>query len=84
MALEGSYRVKCVKCGREFVMAPSQAMQSRRMRALNRGHGTCPKCKAFLHLEIEGGLEGERMVADLRSDEIWGIYLARLRPVDWR
>ena len=62
------YSCVCVQCGYEFEAARSLWMDM----GLNSGHGSCPKCRTFLHLEIEGGLDGERMVS-----ELWELYLAR-------
>lgn len=48
------------KCGHDQHAAPSMSMQA----GFNSGHGTCLKCKAFLHLRIVPGLDdGDTMEA---------------------
>lgn len=43
------YDWKCQKCGKELWFAPSFCMQM----GINSGHGSCPDCKTFHHLEID-------------------------------
>lgn len=43
------YPVECSECGHEFYAAPSLSMHL----GQNSGHGSCTKCKTFLHLEID-------------------------------
>jgi len=59
------YDFVCCNCGAELWAEPSIMMTGF---GLNRGHGTCLKCKKFLHLEIEGGLDGENMISELWED----------------
>jgi len=44
---------RCCKCDLPFQIFPSMSMQM----GVNTGHVTCPKCKAFLHVEILEGNE---------------------------
>jgi len=37
---------------------------------LNRGHGSCMKCKTFLHLEILDDMHGSEM-----KEVLWNEYL---------
>ena len=60
-----SYDFVCCKCGYKQWAKPSMMMTAFGM---NRGHGSCLKCKEFLHLEIDGGLDGENMVSELWDD----------------
>jgi len=63
------YDFVCCSCGHEQWAKPSIMMTGFGM---NQGHGSCLKCKKFLHLEIEGGLDGEKMISML-----WDDYLKR-------
>lgn len=53
------YDFKCCKCEKELWAKPSMMMTGFGM---NQGHGSCPDCKTFFHLEIDGGLDGENMI----------------------
>ena len=59
------YDFICCKCGYEQWAKPSIMMTGF---GINSGCGSCLECKQFLHLEIEGGLDGERMVSVLWDD----------------
>ncbi len=59
------YNFKCCSCNHEQSAAPSIMMTGFGM---NQGHGSCLKCGQFLHLEIEGGLDGDNMVSKLWDD----------------
>ncbi len=50
--IDGRLRTQCSECKIEFYVGLSLAMQS----GINSGHGSCPKCRTFLHIEI---LEGD-------------------------
>jgi len=65
---EERYNFKCAKCGHEQSAAPSWGMQS----GHNSGHGSCMKCKTFLHLEITPDIFGKEM-----KSEIWDEFLKR-------
>ena len=54
------YDFVCCSCGYEQWAKPSIMMVGFGM---NQGHGSCLKCKEFLHLEIKGGLDGEKMIS---------------------
>lgn len=54
------YDFTCPKCGMESWAAPSMMMTEF---GNNSGHGGCLECETFLYLEIEGGLDGEKMLA---------------------
>lgn len=60
------YNFKCPECGHEQSAAPSISMNMGR----NHGHGSCMKCKTFLHLEIIDDMHGSEMKAIL-----WNKYL---------
>jgi hypothetical protein len=64
-----TYEFECCKCGKQLWAAPSILMTGFGM---NQGHGACPSCKTSLHLEIEGGLNGERMIS-----RDWKEWLAK-------
>jgi transcription elongation factor Elf1 len=55
------YDFKCAKCGKELWAAPSIMMTGFGM---NQGHGSCLKCKTFLHLEIIPDIYGEEMISE--------------------
>lgn len=59
------YDFKCAKCGYEQWAKPSMMMTEA---GINSGHGSCLECGEFLHLEIEGGLDGENMISILWED----------------
>jgi len=61
------YDFKCPKCKKELWAKPSMMMTQF---GNNSGHGTCPDCKTFFHLEITPDIFGERMKA-----EIWDKWL---------
>lgn len=61
------YDCTCAACGAEFQFRPSISMSL----GMNRGHGTCHKCKAFLHLEIT-----DEENAKGRS-QLWDDYLKK-------
>ncbi len=63
------YNFKCCNCGFEQSASPSIMMTGFGM---NQGHGSCRECKSFLHLEIEGGLDGDKMVS-----EDWNSFLKK-------
>jgi len=62
------YNFKCSECGHEQSAAPSILMNM----GLNRGNGSCMKCKTFLHLEILDDMHGSEMKAIL-----WDEYLKK-------
>lgn len=68
------YDFKCPKCEKKLWAKPSIMMTGFGM---NSGHGTCPDCKIFFHLEIEGGIDGERMIS-----EIWDVWLKKYKGSD--
>jgi ssDNA-binding Zn-finger/Zn-ribbon topoisomerase 1 len=47
--LKELYAVACPVCGFVFYAKPSMSME---LRAYNRGHAACPKCKELLRLKI--------------------------------
>ena len=59
------YDFVCCKCNYEQWAKPSIMMAGF---GINSGHGSCLNCKEFLHLEIDGGLDGENMVSKLWDD----------------
>ncbi len=59
------YDFKCAKCDYEQWAKPSMSMTAL---GVNSGCGSCLNCKQFLHLEIEGGLDGENMVSKIWDD----------------
>ena len=59
------YDFFCCDCGYKQWAKPSMSMTGL---GRNSGHGSCINCKKFLHLEIEGGLDGENMVSVLWDD----------------
>ena len=63
--LKKRYNFVCCNCGYKQSAKPSIMMVGF---GINTGHGSCLKCKKFLHLEIEGGLDGEKMVSELWDD----------------
>ena len=63
------YDFICCNCGYEQWAKPSMMMTQF---GENSGHGGCLKCKEFLHLEIEGGIDGENMIS-----ELWDDFLKR-------
>ncbi len=67
------YEFICPKCGYKQWAKPSTMMTGFGM---NSGHGNCLKCKEFLHLEIEGGLNGEKMIS-----EFWDDFLKKHKAV---
>ncbi len=64
-----SYDFECPKCKNKLWAKPSMMMTEF---GRNSGHGTCLDCKIFFHLEIEGGLGGKKMIA-----EIWDNWLKK-------
>ena len=62
--LKETYEMTCIGCGSEYGMRPGMAM----IFGLNSGHGTCPQCKAFLHLCID--TDADRCVS-----QKWDDYL---------
>lgn len=66
MTLKESYDFVCPGCKKNLWAAPSIAMQ----RGMNTGHGSCPGCGAFFHLEIVPDLDGDVMHA-----EDWQKYM---------
>ncbi len=65
------YNFICCNCGYEQGVKPSIMMTGF---GINSGHGSCLSCGEFLHLEIEGGLDGENMVS-----ELWDDFLKKTR-----
>jgi len=63
------YDFACCACGYEQWAKPSMMMTCFGM---NQGHGSCMECKEFLHLEIDGGLDGDKMISML-----WDDYLKK-------
>ncbi len=63
------YDFECPSCKKELWAKPSMMMTQF---GINSGHGTCLDCKTFFHLEIEGGIDGEKMIA-----EIWDVWLKK-------
>lgn len=64
-----SYEFECPKCKKELWAKPSMMMTQF---GINSGHGTCLDCKTFFHLEIAGGINGKKMIA-----EIWDDWLKK-------
>lgn len=58
------YNFKCHSCGQEQSASPSISMRM----GMNHGHGSCMKCKTFLHLEIIDDMHGSEMKAILWED----------------
>lgn len=58
---------RCCKCEHPMQIRPSIAM----MMGMNTGHAGCPKCQAFLHVEI---LEGNEAWT-----EPWNDYIERTK-----
>jgi len=58
--MQGRLRTRCSQCSHEFYIGPSLAMQM----GMNTGHAGCPKCRAFLHIEV---LEGDVAWSELHS-----------------
>ena len=71
--LKETYDFVCPGCKKQLWAAPSKFMQ----RGVNSGHGTCPRCKTFFHLEIVPDLDGEVMQA-----EDWQKYMKRQKAPD--
>ena len=69
MRFKKSYPFKCPKCKKELWAKPSIMMIGF---GINSGHGDCPDCKTFFHLEIKGGLKGKEM-----KSEIWDDWLKK-------
>lgn len=65
------YPCRCAVCSYEFHAAKSILMEDWGM---NSGHGSCPGCKTFLHLEMSDS--GESM----RSEK-WEKWLARTQEL---
>lgn len=63
------YNFECPKCKKGLWAKPSMSMTQF---GINSGHGTCLDCKTFFHLEIKGGLDGKKMIA-----EIWNDWLKK-------
>ena len=59
------YDFICCNCGCEQWAKPSMSMT---VLGRNSGCGSCSECKKFLHLEIDGGLEGDEMISTLWED----------------
>ncbi len=71
--LQERYAFACPKCEKQLWAAPSMLMEMGR----NSGHGTCPRCKTFFHLEIVPDLYGDVMQA-----EDWKKYMKRQKAPD--
>ena len=67
-----SYDFTCSNCGHEQWAKPSMMMTQF---GINSGSGSCLKCGEFLHLEIEGGIDGENMISMLWDDFLKKIKL---------
>lgn len=65
------YDFVCCKCGYKQWAKPSMNMTQF---GINSGCGRCLKCGEFLHLEIEGGIDGENMISVL-----WDDFLKKLK-----
>ena len=63
------YDFVCCNCDYEQWAKPSMMMTQF---GINSGHGSCLNCKEFLHLEIDGGIDGENMISML-----WDDYLKK-------
>jgi len=59
------YDFTCCACGHKQWAAPSMSMTEW---GRNSGHGHCLNCNEFLHLEIKGGIDGDRMISRLWND----------------
>ncbi len=59
------YNFTCANCKHEQSASPSMMMTQF---GINSGHGCCLKCGEFLHLEIEGGIDGKKMVS-MKGDD---------------
>ncbi len=66
LILKKSYDFTCVVCGYEQCAKPSMMMD---VFGINSGHGSCLRCRTFLHLEIEP--DGEFMIS-----QDWDEHLA--------
>ncbi|WP_018125151.1 hypothetical protein [Desulfovibrio oxyclinae] len=62
--LKELYECRCARCNERFLVAPGTAM----VLGYNSRHGRCLHCKADLHMEIEDGLGGERMVSEMYGE----------------
>ena len=62
-----SYDFASCKCGYKQGAKPSILMRGFGM---NSGSGQCLNCKEFLHLEIEGGIDGENTISTLWNDNL--------------
>ena len=71
--LRETYDFVCPGCKKQLWAAPSMSMQM----GMNSGHGTCPRCKMFFHLEIVPDLDGDIMEA-----EDWQKYMKRRKAPD--
>ena len=69
-----SYDFVCCNCGYEQWAKPSMSMTAL---GRNSGCGSCLKCGEFVHLEIEGGIDGENMISKL-----WDDFLKELKSED--
>ena len=69
MKFEKSYPFKCPKCKLKLWAKPSIMMTGF---GINSGHGTCPDCKTFFHLQIKGSIRGKEM-----ESEIWDDWLKK-------
>jgi len=59
------YDFICCNCGAKLWARPSIMMTGF---GRNQGHGSCMDCGEFLHLEIEGELDGDNMISMLWDD----------------
>ena len=69
-----SYDFVCCKCGYEQYAIPSIFMTGF---GINSGSGACLNCKEFLHLEIEGGIDGEKMISTLWDEHIKKVLMRK-------
>lgn len=64
--MKDKYKFNYAACGAELTAKPSFSMQL----GINSGHGTCLKCKSFLHLMIDSDLDGDKMASEKWDDFI--------------
>lgn len=58
------YDFVCCNCGAKLWAKPSMMMKL----GMNSGHASCLECKEFLHLEIDGGIDGKNMISKLWNE----------------
>lgn len=66
---KNAYDFICPKCEADQYLVPSMAMEM----GMNLGHGSCLKCKTFLHLELDD------LGKQTAKAEIWDDYVQRMK-----